>query len=370
MRIAAVQGVLLLAASSVSAYNVPHGETHKICSRDVKGQKEQEVVHSLETRGGLVGRRRIFRHGVIALGASFFGASPLLGGGQGAWAAAPITLGEAQNVGAQAKRMLRPKPPKILRPRIERDFAVLLMRSSYNVLDELDCVAMDQFQRDFFIIRQAEYETYANQLGPGLVSQGDLSDPYYFDFISFAQYTTISREMTQDAPLVFSEKQPIEVEVPEGESQKFTDTVVRRDPRITNSLLPVEHSKRVGSLVLDRLNEIFDDTPIAIPKYTSRPDAVQLVAAMQQLVKIFVLNGYAFDGIVSVEKTNPLQLSLSLTSPATLWSGQALLKERSAVSNSFLLKTASVLAERYGFFVSDTNVKYDGTREINYLTLR
>jgi hypothetical protein len=53
-----------------------------------------------------------------------------------------------------------------------------------------------------------------------------------------------------------------------------------------------------------RLNEIFDDTPSAVPKYTSRLDAVQLVAVMQQLVKLFVLNGYAFDGIVSVEKTN------------------------------------------------------------------
>ena len=42
----------------------------------------------------------------------------------------------------------------------------------------------DQFQRDFFLIRQAEYEQYVKDLGPGMVQQGYLTDPYYFDFIS------------------------------------------------------------------------------------------------------------------------------------------------------------------------------------------
>ena len=69
-------------------------------------------------------------------------------------AAAPITIGESENVGSQLLRLIRPKPPRILRTKLNQDFAVLLMRSSYNVLDQLDCVAMDQFQRDFFIIRQ------------------------------------------------------------------------------------------------------------------------------------------------------------------------------------------------------------------------
>ena len=97
-----------------------------------------------------------------------------------ALSSAPITIEEAQNdVQVRMKRAFRAKPPKILRPRLTQDFAVLLMRSSYNVLDELDCVPMDQFQRDFFIIRQAEYELYVNQLGVGFVQQGDLTNPYY-----------------------------------------------------------------------------------------------------------------------------------------------------------------------------------------------
>ena len=59
-----------------------------------------------------------------------------------AQAAAPITAVEADNFLAKSQRLLRPKPPKALRPKLDQDFAVLLMRSSYNALDQLDCVAM------------------------------------------------------------------------------------------------------------------------------------------------------------------------------------------------------------------------------------
>jgi hypothetical protein len=57
-------------------------------------------------------------------------------------AAAPITVQETDSLAVMAKRALRPKPPKLLRGKLAQDFAVLLMRSSYNALDQLDCVAM------------------------------------------------------------------------------------------------------------------------------------------------------------------------------------------------------------------------------------
>lgn len=57
-------------------------------------------------------------------------------------AATPITLGESEGLGAIAQRAMRPKPPKLLRQKLDQDFAVLLMRSSYNALDQIDCVAM------------------------------------------------------------------------------------------------------------------------------------------------------------------------------------------------------------------------------------
>lgn len=80
----------------------------------------------------------------------FFGDSTQLVSGVAFWAllpdvskaAAPVTAKETDSLGALARRSLRPKPPKLLRRKLSQDFAVLLMRSSYNALDQLDCVAM------------------------------------------------------------------------------------------------------------------------------------------------------------------------------------------------------------------------------------
>lgn len=157
-------------------------------------------------------------------------------------AAEPVQTKDTDGIKALLQRKMRPKPPKVLRPKISQDFAILLMRSSYNALDEMDCISMNQFQRDFFLIRASEYETYTRNVGDGMVQQGDLTDPYYFDFISFAQYKTINREIINDPLFVFEEQQI----PPEGSSQERTDAkgnarfvpvVVKRDPTLTNDML-------------------------------------------------------------------------------------------------------------------------------------
>jgi hypothetical protein len=132
----------------------------------------------------------------------------------------------------------------------------------------------DQFQRDFFLIRQAEYEYYVNELGPGVIQQGDLTDPYYFDFISFAQYAAINREIQKDPAVVFNERKAIE-EAPEGEPQQFTTVVVKRDPAITNDKLAPTHSQLVASSILTKFDETFGETDIGLPKVApqSRPNA-------------------------------------------------------------------------------------------------
>ena len=93
-------------------------------------------------------------------------------------AAPPLTAEIVDGIAARLERtVLRPKPAKVLRSRLNLDFAILLMRSSYNALDVLDVVPMEQFQRDFFLLREAEYKPYADQLGMGVLQQGDLADP-------------------------------------------------------------------------------------------------------------------------------------------------------------------------------------------------
>ena len=290
-----------------------------------------------------------------------------------ALASVPMTASEADNVGARFERTIRKKPPKILRNRLNQDFAVLLMRSSYNALDELDCVAMDQFQRDFFLLRSAEYLPYVDALGPGAVKQGELQDPYYFDFISFAQYATINREM-MDPPVVFEEQQP--VEVGEGEPQKFVPTIIKRS--IDTHSLPIKHSELVGNKILNRLNDIFSGTEAAIPAMEpgSKPDSALVLRALKQLVVLFVINGYAFDGnaVISREGTKlgsgaETEFTITFTSPATLWSGRALQLRKSKVTNDFFLKTARALLARAGYKVSNAIVKYNGNQETTTLTI-
>ena len=86
-------------------------------------------------------------------------------------AAPPLSADQADNFSARVERARRPKPAKVLRPRLNLDFAVLLMRSSYGAVDDIDIVSMTQFQQDFFLIRQAEYKPYADSLGVGAMTQ-------------------------------------------------------------------------------------------------------------------------------------------------------------------------------------------------------
>jgi len=277
------------------------------------------------------------------------------------------------------RQVLRPRPnTKLLRPRLNQDFAVLLMRSSYNALDEMDVVAMDQFQRDFFLVRQAEYETYVNGAGgPGAVRQGMLDDPLYFDFISFAQYATISRELSGGVPLFFTEQQPDPQSVDEnGLTNKFVSVVVQRKPEYTARDVDFAqvHSDLVGSAIIDRLKQTFGGTPSALPLFENgkRPSASVVEQALKQLVNLFLINGFALDGSLVSSTTNSsnkaLTFEIRFISPANLWSGQALEIRKSKARNNFVGKAAKVLLSDAGFTVT-TNVKYTKTDEITTIYL-
>lgn len=215
---------------------------------------------------------------------------------------------------------------------------------------------MDKFQRDFFLIRQAEYKPYSDSLGAGAMQQGDLADPNYFDFISFAQYSTIAREIVKP-PLVFEEQQP--VEVGEDQPQKFETVVVKRDPALTNGDLPIKHTELVGNEILDKLIEKFGGTASALPTIEagSRPDANTMLAAIKQMVNLFTVQGFAWEGGASIvddgkQQSNKdaagTQFSITFTSPATLWSGQSLKAKKAVLMNDFALKTVRVLVSRAG----------------------
>jgi hypothetical protein len=84
---------------------------------------------------------------------------------------------------------------------------------------------------------------------------------------------------------------------------------------------------------------------------------------MKQLVKLFLVNGYAWDGSVSETRLNE-SFTISLKSPATLWSGQALQVRGAIPNNCFILKAAKELAQRSGYRVISSSIQYEGLNEI------
>jgi hypothetical protein len=87
-----------------------------------------------------------------------------------------------------------------------------------------------------------------------------------------------------------------------------------------------------------------------------------ILAAVRQLVNLFLLNGYALGGSVSMTNENGTKIVISLNSPATLWGGKILQSEGAKLSNNFLLKAATELIKRAGYS-SSSSVKYDATSE-------
>ena len=177
------------------------------------------------------------------------------------------------------ERKSRPDHVGVPRKRMELTFSVQLMRQSYAVVDDLDFVPMDEFQKDFFLFRQDEWEDYKGY--HPTVMQGDLADPLYFDFIrysficvdaphlwehishmemkffslsiscilhnfpsfppSFAQYVVIGDKMRK------GQQEFVERNGAEGNA-----TIIRRDPLYTdNSLLPEVHTTILGDRIIE-----------------------------------------------------------------------------------------------------------------------
>ena len=225
----------------------------------------------------------------------------------------------------------------------------------------------------------------------------------YFDFISFAQYATISQEIS-DPQSIFEEQQPIDDDKlndagndsddnnnnnSESMPQRFNTVIVRRDTTIMKSELPKRHSQLVGKAILDTLNEKFGTTASAIPQLESNGSPTVLLASIKQLVNLFVISGFAWDGNASIlmlpgaggktKKDNDddkrassavgTQFVITFTSPSTLWSGQSLKSQNAILKNDFAYKTICELLSRAGYGTKNVSVKYDNYQEITTFTV-
>ncbi|BBM99349.1 hypothetical protein MPTK1_1g20650 [Marchantia polymorpha subsp. ruderalis] len=223
-----------------------------------------------------------------------------------------------------------PEPVQFPRKTLNLKFAVLLMRSAYEAVDDLDFIPMNKFQVKFWKLRQSELEPYTLQYKPLRVKYGDLTDPLYFDFISFAQFATISKEI-QTGEVVFQEKLGAS-----GELQ-----TVRRDASLVdNAKLPTAFIERAGNIIYERLLEGFEDDSFNAPPPLSEDSSFSVVVQnVQKLLQILVDQGYALKAVVdeveSFTDSRGGKFRVKVDGSATLWGLQTLVSRRALVLSNF-----------------------------------
>ena len=225
---------------------------------------------------------------------------------------------------------LPPDPVRFPRAPLDIKLAVLLLRSTYETVDAMDVMAMDTFQINFWKSRQSEWEPYTTQYSPLKIEQGKLTDPLYFDFISYTQFKVVSKEIPRSQS-VFEERSGAE----------GTTKVVRRDATLSdNKVLPAVLAQRLGDTIYARVRYGFEGTDFDAPEPSFDGDVDNAVNGMRKLVNSFVRKGYALKSNVDVVNNGvgdkQRVVTIRLDGPATLWSAQALAARGVTPSNEYL----------------------------------
>eukprot|EP00899_Mesostigma_viride_P021865 jgi/Mesvir1/29680/Mv13037-RA.1 len=255
-----------------------------------------------------------------------------------------------------------PQPVGFPRRQLGLKFAVLLMRSGYEAAEGMHFIAMTDFQIRFWKLRASEYESYLVQYSPIKVNQGKLDDPLYFDFISFAQYATLSQEMAAAKPVV------------QERDMEGNMTTITRPPELAdNKLLPGAHFVRTGDRILDRLMNGFEGVAFGGPTVCGQPGSFEcVITGVKRLMEIFAEQGYALrisvtdivgsrsdatDQPASQLPANAVgAFRLRVQGPATLWGVRMLLSRRALVLPQFDAMAVSAFIRacgRRGTFVSE-----------------
>lgn len=229
------------------------------------------------------------------------------------------------------------KPVQLVRRPVDQSFAVLLMRSGYNAVDDLDFVAMDEFQAKFFDIRSREWELYLESNNG--VRQGIISDAKYFDFISYAQMLTI-QYFLRCPQNVFEEKVPVN---PDQDGAGFNTVVVRRNVQLYPAPIDIlnEWQTIVGnsvySYMVDKVNR-------PLPLDEKEKGNVEVIQErIKQIYDYFYVAGYCLavqwtgEGAKAGKPNGRDGTSLGkveLVAPCTLW-GNKSLRRRSGIPQDY-----------------------------------
>ena len=229
---------------------------------------------------------------------------------------------------------------RVPRGRLDLKFAVLLLRSSYETVDELDFVAMDRFQVTAWKRRAAEQEGYKQLLAPLTFLQGDLSDPFYFDFMTFVQLLVVG-ELMRSGEQVF-----VEATGADGEQR-----TVRRDQRLAdNSLLPAEYGRRVGELIFSRLRDGFEEEVFGAPPACAvLRDWACTVDGVRGLLHVFESRGFAFSARLVDADEGARRLHIKVDGAATLFATAELAARKSSPPPALLEYTLQAFMRACGW---------------------
>lgn len=219
-----------------------------------------------------------------------------------------------------------PPPVTIARRSLDQDFAVLLLRSGYESVDELNFVAMDRFQQEFFEVRSVAWEKWIQEnIG---MRQGMLTDPRYFDFISYAQMLTIQKFMRQPFA-VFQER----YNVVDG---KWDTRVVQRDVASLVTPNDILHAfrKNLGNRIYARMLDT-----VGYPAAVKNGDVTKVLDAIKEAYGYFFISGFCLklNAQYDVEKRT---CTADMVAPAILWSSRAL-RQLQGIPNDYDIFTVN-----------------------------
>lgn len=266
---------------------------------------------------------------------------------------------------------LPPEPVRFPRTKLNIRLAVLLLRSGYETIDAMDVLPMDQFQIKFWKSRQAEWEPYRSLYSPLTITQGELTDPLYFDFISYVQFNVVGREIPKSTN-VFEERSGAE----------GTVKVIRRDPSLSdNSLLPAVLAQRLGDTIYARLRFGFEDTvfegcpePLNLNSGTSDEVVTQNFEVIRnglcELTKCMVSKGYGLRSEISILETQTYKkkqkVKIVVEGVANLWGAQALAARGVTPMNEYIGFTLTAFCRASGVGSYYSTKQSDTATEIEF----
>jgi hypothetical protein len=327
------------------------------------------AVRATDAADAVVGRRQALR------AASFAVATVLTSSPSSSALASYLPPSAAPTFGGAFPQP--PEPVKFPRSKISVPFAVLLLRSAYEAIDDADVMAMDAFQATSWKLRRNEWEAYKYLYDPIKIEQGAIGDPLYFDFVSFVQMATIAREIPKSSA-VFEEKSGAE----------GTSTIIRRDAALRdNATLPEAIAEGCGRKIYARLRDGFDrgedfevetfaGVPSTISTSTSMSTKERLdasVEGLRALSKVFVDNGYALKIVVDGDAgggaaVNERRVRVRVDGPATLWGARELISRGyNAPSNDYLAFTMCAFLEQSNVASSYTERVGDAGIDLNFI---